>query len=275
MPMNRGCSPRDVARTRASPRTLAPYSQLGPSPRKSPTIAYCPVRNSVLPKDTKPLPSRSTRSFHKAHPPPERKTSATTQRMLPATNDTARGRRPPPWLWATASLGSEALSRPTVASSRWPASPTGPSVWLVVVMTTPFLRRGLDENGQSGSWCHPLVRNQFRWQPLRRLADSAPHLAESLPRSRSWDLHLADAGDHRSGSDVGREEPQRLFLAGGFNVPPNCVAAGAARGDRRLVTERALVPLERREHDPALMWLVSVLKEVAGHGSSMRPRTGA
>src|SRR5262249_43089262 len=41
---------------------------------------------------TKPLLSRSRRSFHNAQPPATRKANATTQRMLDKTNDTVRDR---------------------------------------------------------------------------------------------------------------------------------------------------------------------------------------
>jgi hypothetical protein len=38
------------------------------------------------------------------------------------------------------------------------------------------------------------------------------------------------------------------------------------------VTERALVPLERLEHDATLTWQMAVLKDVAGHESSFLTR---
>jgi hypothetical protein len=37
--------------------------------------------------------------------------------------------------------------------------------------------------------------------------------------------------------------------------------------------QRALVPLERREHDAALVRLVAMLQEVMGHPSRVLPRT--
>ena len=76
---------------------------------------------------------------------------------------------------------------------------------------------------------------------------------------------LLDLDPHRSGVP-------RVLLAGGFDVPPDRVPARATRGERRLVTERALVPLERREHDPALLRLVAMLEEEERHRSSVSPR---
>jgi hypothetical protein len=63
-------------------------------------------------------------------------------------------------------------------------------------------------------------------------------------RTWSWDFDLVDA---RCGGALGDEErKQRESFAFGFrfNRPPECVAAGATRADRRLVAERALVTSE-------------------------------
>jgi hypothetical protein len=53
------------------------------------------------------------------------------------------------------------------------------------------------------------------------------------------------------------------------------VSAGAARSERRSVTERALVSLERGEHDAALGRRVTVVEEVSRHGSSFVRAVGA
>src|SRR6266498_2217385 len=101
---------------------------------------------------------------------------------------------------------------------------------------------------------------------------SGPFLAESRANDSglSRDIHLADAGHRRSLSYVGRQQLKRLLLVFGFDGPPNCVPARAARGDCGLVTERALVALEGCERDAALSCLVAMLEEVAGHALSVR-----
>ena len=60
-------------------------------------------------------------------------------------------------------------------------------------------------------------------------------------------------------------------LAVRLDLPPDGVSAGAAGGEGRAVAERASMPLERGEHDAALLWFVTVLKEVAGHDASLPP----
>jgi len=63
-------------------------------------------------------------------------------------------------------------------------------------------------------------------------------------RGWSWDFDLADS---RCRGALGNEErQQRESFAFGFrfNRPPECVAAGTARADRRLVAERTLVASE-------------------------------
>ncbi len=71
---------------------------------------------------------------------------------------------------------------------------------------------------------------------------------------------------------MGRQQPERVVFARGVDRPPDRVAAGVAGCERRSMTERALVPLERREHDATLVRLVAVLQEVTGHASSLPPR---
>jgi len=47
------------------------------------------------------------------------------------------------------------------------------------------------------------------------------------------------------------------------------MSTGAARPDRRLVTERALVALERGEDGAAILGVVPVLQQVAEHTASI------
>lgn len=92
---------------------------------------------------------------------------------------------------------------------------------------------------------------------------------------RSWDLYLADAADGRALCDVVGEQPERVRFGLRLDRPPDRVSAGAARGERRPVAKRALMPLERGEDDAALMRLVAVLEQVLGHGSSLPPSGSA
>src|SRR3954451_19130628 len=89
---------------------------------------------------------------------------------------------------------------------------------------------------------------------------------------RSWDHDLAHASDRRALRDEERQEPQRVLLAGGLDRPPDRVAAGRAGGQRRAVAERALVALEGGERDAALVRLVAVLDEEAGHAARLTRR---
>src|SRR5882724_8489097 len=82
-------------------------------------------------------------------------------------------------------------------------------------------------------------------------------------RGWSWDFDLVDA---RCGGALGDEERQQresFALGFRFNRPPECVAAGAARADRRLVAKRTLVASERGEDDSALLRVVAMVKQVA------------
>jgi hypothetical protein len=121
------------------------------------------------------------------------------------------------------------------------------------------------------------------WPRLRGIGEGVIERAErALARrrdvesdQRSWDLHFAYAGDGGSFGDVGRQQSQRVLLTRRFDRPPDRVAAGAARGKGRSVTERAVVTLERLEHDAALTWQVPMLEEEAGHASSFPRRAAA
>src|SRR5262245_12657287 len=141
--MNSGRCALDVARTRESPNTPDSHNQLGPSPWRSPTIAYVPVRRFAVPIDTNPFASRSTRSFHSAQPPPARTTTARTQMMLPATSD--------------------AIRRCPVPDAAWLV---GPTVCCVVMKSTTFGRlltsKSVRRGGRAGIGEPPYVSHAFR-----------------------------------------------------------------------------------------------------------------
>ena len=106
---------------------------------------------------------------------------------------------------------------------------------------------------------------------LRMRVDVCGH--DGVPRGCwLWDVDLAHAGGSGALSDVGRQQPERVLLTRGVDRPPDRMAAGVAGGDRRSMTQRALVPLERREHDAALVRLVAMLQEVMEHPSRLLPR---
>src|SRR5689334_19353450 len=81
-----------------------------------------------------------------------------------------------------------------------------------------------------------------------------------------------DVVDSRRGGALGheeREQPERFGFARGFDRPPDRVPTEGARGHRRVMTQRALVPPEGGEHDAALARLVVVVDQEAGHGSQI------
>ena len=71
----------------------------------------------------------------------------------------------------------------------------------------------------------------------------------------SWDLHLGDRDGGGALGDEERQQRERVRLGRGVDRPPDRVAAGGARGQRRAVAERALVAPEGRERDAALVLL--------------------
>src|SRR5215472_2795299 len=92
-----------------------------------------------------------------------------------------------------------------------------------------------------------------------------PEWAKIVWAPPSWDLHLADLGDDGAFGHVERQQSERVVFAVGVDRPPDRVPAGAARGQGRLVAQRAVVAFERGEHHAALVRLVSVVQQVAGH----------
>src|SRR4051812_48247408 len=88
---------------------------------------------------------------------------------------------------------------------------------------------------------------------------------------RSRDHDLAHASDRRALRDEERQELKRVHFAGGLDRPPDRVAAGRARGQRRAVAERALVALEGGERDAAVPRLVAVLDQEARHATRLTP----
>src|SRR3954451_402373 len=87
----------------------------------------------------------------------------------------------------------------------------------------------------------------------------------------SRDHDLADASGRRALRDEERQELQRVLLTGGLDRPPDRVPAGRAGGQRGAVAERALVALEGRERDAALVRLVAVLDDEARHAARLTP----
>jgi hypothetical protein len=74
--------------------------------------------------------------------------------------------------------------------------------------------------------------------------------ASSQRIARSWDLDLADPARFRSIGHVEGQERERRLFGCGFDGPPDCMAAQDARGERRLVAERAVVASEGCEDGP-------------------------
>src|SRR4051794_14111679 len=85
----------------------------------------------------------------------------------------------------------------------------------------------------------------------------------------SRDDEFSHASDRRALGDEERELPQRVLLARGLDRPPDRVATGEARGQRRAVAERAFVTLEGRERDAALVRLVAVMDQEARQAMSI------
>src|SRR5829696_7474791 len=92
----------------------------------------------------------------------------------------------------------------------------------------------------------------------------------------SWDLDLADPGRGCSLRDVEGEQAESVRFACGVDRPPEVVPARVARGQGRVMTQWAFVALERGECDAALGRLVTVVEQIAEHGSSvpLRPPGG-
>ena len=71
----------------------------------------------------------------------------------------------------------------------------------------------------------------------------------SVPASAITDLHLAHAGRGGALGDVVGKQSERLF-AFAARRPPDRVAAGAARGEGRLVPKRAAMPRKEANTTP-------------------------
>jgi hypothetical protein len=95
----------------------------------------------------------------------------------------------------------------------------------------------------------------------------------------SWDVDLAHARRGSALRDVGRQQLERVLYGCAFDRPPDRVAAGAARGERRAVAKSAFVPPEGGKDDTALVRLVVVVQQVVGHAARLplrcRPDIGA
>ena len=84
-----------------------------------------------------------------------------------------------------------------------------------------------------------------------------------------WNLDLADpAGSCALGDEIG-QQLERLLFTLSFDRPPDRVSTRAARGESPTVPERALVSLERREDDTALVRLVPAFELISRHTASL------
>src|SRR4051812_9070418 len=83
---------------------------------------------------------------------------------------------------------------------------------------------------------------------------------------------LAHRRDRWALRDEERQQPPRVPPARGLDRPPDRVAAGRAGGQRRAMAEVTLVALEGGECDAALVRLVAVLDDEAGHAARLTPR---
>ncbi len=67
---------------------------------------------------------------------------------------------------------------------------------------------------------------------------------------RLRDLDLADAGDSGALRHVEGQQPGRVRSGFGLHRPPDLVPAGVAGGQRRLVAQRLLCPLNEAKTTP-------------------------
>ena len=81
----------------------------------------------------------------------------------------------------------------------------------------------------------------------------------------SRNVDRGDAGYSGALGDVEGEQREGVCFGLGFHGPLDRVSAGAARCERWLAAKRAVVALERGEHDTAIVRLVSVVEHEAGH----------
>src|SRR4051794_14539206 len=88
----------------------------------------------------------------------------------------------------------------------------------------------------------------------------------------SRDDDLGDPSGGRALRDEERKLSQRVLLAVGLDRPPDRVATDRAGGQRRAMAEGTLVALEGGECDAALVRLVAVLDDEAGHAARLTPR---
>src|SRR3954451_16919160 len=84
---------------------------------------------------------------------------------------------------------------------------------------------------------------------------------------RLRDLHLANRDGRGALGDVEGQQRERVGLARGLHRPPDRVAARTAGRERALVAKRAREATESGESDAALVRLVVVVEQVAGHVS--------
>jgi len=90
--------------------------------------------------------------------------------------------------------------------------------------------------------------------------------------TRSWDLDLAHARCSGALGDVAGQQPERVLFGCRFDRPPDRVPAEAARRQGCPVAKWTSVSLEGGEDDAALIRLVAMVEQVAGHEPSLLPR---
>src|ERR671911_792072 len=102
-----------------------------------------------------------------------------------------------------------------------------------------------------------------------RVFIAVPFALVALGPTWSRNVDRGDAGCGGALGDVEGEQREGVCFRLGLHGPPDRVSAGAARCERRLAAKRAVVALERGEHDTAVVRLVSVVEHEAGHGARL------
>ena len=129
-------------------------------------------------------------------------------------------------------------------------------------------RRRSPTSATSRSCPCPTARYRIYYEA--RLPDETPRAAHGADRAvASRDVDLVDARRRGALGEEVRQESECFVGAGRLHLPPDRVPAEGARGQRRAVAERARVPPEGGERHAALVRLVTVLEQEAGHGSQL------
>ena len=105
---------------------------------------------------------------------------------------------------------------------------------------------------------------------VSQLSSASASSRAGAVRCGSWDLDLAHAGDGCALSDEEGQELECVRFCCGIHGPPDVVSARAAGGERPSVAEWTLFAFEGGECEAALVRMVAVVKEVAGHEPILR-----